>query len=248
MSRPSFTLLATDGAARRGQIQTSRGTIETPAFMSCATAASVKALSPDQVRATGAEIILSNTYHLMLRPGAERIARLGGLHKFMGWERPILTDSGGYQVMSLSDLAKTASTMARSAQGSPTDPESFVLRCKDGRNVDVEIHTYPVTIKNQRFLVVAVAQHLGNLPGGFRQHHHHGQLVIGGQPVGFVGLHLAGARDHPLARHDLTQRRDYLVAPRHHRAIHFRHPHRHVRYSRLSAVLPQDISHLTADT
>ena len=106
MSRPSFELVTIDGAARRGRVTTTRGTIETPAFMACATAASVKALSPDQVRMTGAEIILSNTYHLMLRPGAERIARLGGLHKFMGWERPILTDSGGYQVMSLSDLAK----------------------------------------------------------------------------------------------------------------------------------------------
>ena len=104
--RPSFTLLRTDGAARRGQIQTTRGTIETPAFMACATAATVKALSPDQVHATGAEIILSNTYHLMLRPGAERIRRLGGLHEFMKWPWPILTDSGGYQVMSLSELAK----------------------------------------------------------------------------------------------------------------------------------------------
>jgi queuine tRNA-ribosyltransferase len=101
-----YELLATDGAARRGRVTTSRGSIETPAFMPVGTAASVKALMPSQVEETGAEIILGNTYHLMLRPGAERMARLGGLHRFMGWERPILTDSGGYQVMSLGPLRK----------------------------------------------------------------------------------------------------------------------------------------------
>jgi len=101
-----FTLTATDGAARTGVITTPRGDIRTPAFMPVGTAATVKAMSVDQVKATGADIILGNTYHLMLRPGAERVARLGGLHRFMNWERPILTDSGGYQVMSLSDLRK----------------------------------------------------------------------------------------------------------------------------------------------
>ena len=106
MTAFSFDVLNVDGNARRGRIQTSRGSVETPAFMPCATAGSVKALAPDQVRQAGAEIILSNTYHLMLRPGAERIKRLGGLHRFMKWERPILTDSGGYQVMSLSELSK----------------------------------------------------------------------------------------------------------------------------------------------
>ena len=85
-----------------------RGTIRTPAFMPVGTAATVKAMRPDEVSASGADIILGNTYHLMLRPGAERVARLGGLHRFMGWERPILTDSGGYQVMSLSDLTKVS--------------------------------------------------------------------------------------------------------------------------------------------
>src|SRR5215204_3856386 len=85
-----------------------RGEIRTPAFMPVGTAATVKALKPQDVRASGADIILGNTYHLMLRPGAERIARLGGLHEFMGWERPILTDSGGYQVMSLSELARVS--------------------------------------------------------------------------------------------------------------------------------------------
>lgn len=102
----SFSLNATDGKARTGVIQTPRGDIRTPAFMPVGTAATVKAMMPESVRATGADILLGNTYHLMLRPTAERIDRLGGLHKFMNWERPILTDSGGFQVMSLADLRK----------------------------------------------------------------------------------------------------------------------------------------------
>jgi queuine tRNA-ribosyltransferase len=101
-----FELLASDGAARTGIIHTPRGEIRTPAFMPVGTAATVKAMLPQSVRETGADIVLGNTYHLMLRPGAERIARLGGLHKFMDWPRPILTDSGGFQVMSLSALRK----------------------------------------------------------------------------------------------------------------------------------------------
>jgi queuine tRNA-ribosyltransferase len=101
-----FTRHATDGIARRGRIDTPRGAIETPAFMPVGTAGTVKAMYPEQVRETGADIVLGNTYHLMLRPGAERVARLGGLHVFMDWERPILTDSGGFQVMSLSKLRK----------------------------------------------------------------------------------------------------------------------------------------------
>ena len=104
--RFSFTLHATDGKARTGTIQMQRGEIRTPAFMPVGTAATVKAMKPESVRGTGADIILGNTYHLMLRPGAERVQRLGGLHKFMNWPRPILTDSGGYQVMSLSELRK----------------------------------------------------------------------------------------------------------------------------------------------
>ena len=106
MTRFSFTISATDGSARTGTLRMSRGDIRTPAFMPVGTAATVKAMRPEEVRASGADIILGNTYHLMLRPGAERVAKLGGLHKFMGWERPILTDSGGYQVMSLSELRK----------------------------------------------------------------------------------------------------------------------------------------------
>ena len=104
--RFSFAISATDGRARTGVISMKRGDIRTPAFMPVGTAATVKAMKPADVRRAGADIILGNTYHLMLRPGAERIARLGGLHRFMGWERPILTDSGGYQVMSLSELTK----------------------------------------------------------------------------------------------------------------------------------------------
>jgi queuine tRNA-ribosyltransferase len=102
--RFAFSIAATDGAARTGILAMRRGDIRTPAFMPVGTAATVKAMKPADVRAGGADIILGNTYHLMLRPGAERVARLGGLHKFMGWDRPILTDSGGYQVMSLSEL------------------------------------------------------------------------------------------------------------------------------------------------
>ncbi len=104
--RFDFTIHATDGKARTGTIAMQRGDIRTPAFMPVGTAATVKAMKPADVRATGADIILGNTYHLMLRPGAERVARLRGLHGFMGWDRPILTDSGGYQVMSLADLTK----------------------------------------------------------------------------------------------------------------------------------------------
>jgi queuine tRNA-ribosyltransferase len=101
-----FTLHGQDGTARTGEIATPRGNIRTPAFMPVGTAATVKAMYPGQVRELGADVVLGNTYHLMLRPGPERMARLGGLHTFMNWERPILTDSGGFQVMSLSALRK----------------------------------------------------------------------------------------------------------------------------------------------
>ena len=108
MTDAAFTFVthATDGAARTGEIRMPRGTIRTPAFMPVGTAATVKAMYTDQVRALGADVVLGNTYHLMLRPGAERVAALGGLHKFMNWPHPILTDSGGFQVMSLSKLRK----------------------------------------------------------------------------------------------------------------------------------------------
>ena len=102
----SFELLGTDGMARRGRIGTAHGTVETPAFMPVGTGGTVKAMLPQSVAETGAEIVLGNTFHLMLRPGAERVAAQGGLHKFMNWPRPILTDSGGFQVMSLKELRK----------------------------------------------------------------------------------------------------------------------------------------------
>ena len=102
----SFHLLGRDGAARTGEVRMPRGVIRTPAFMPVGTAATVKGMYPEQVKALGADVVLGNTYHLMLRPGAERVARLGGLHKFMNWPHPILTDSGGFQVMSLANLRK----------------------------------------------------------------------------------------------------------------------------------------------
>ena len=108
--RFAFRLLAQDGAARCGEITTARGLIRTPAFMPVGTAATVKAMHPQEVRALGADVVLGNVYHLMLRPGAERVAALGGLHRFMNWPHPILTDSGGFQVMSLAKLRKLDET------------------------------------------------------------------------------------------------------------------------------------------
>src|SRR4030095_7026476 len=106
MTRFQFTIDATDGAARTGKIAMQRGEIRTPAFMPVGTAATVKAMRPEEVRASGADIILGNTYHLMLRPGAERVAKLGGLHRVIAWERPLLTHRGGDQVVTLSPLDK----------------------------------------------------------------------------------------------------------------------------------------------
>ena len=110
MTAFGYQLLAQDGAARRGRIATAHGIIDTPAFMPVGTTGTVKGILPEQVAATGAQILLGNTYHLMLRPGAERVAALGGLHEFMRWPGPILTDSGGFQVMSLTDLRKMSET------------------------------------------------------------------------------------------------------------------------------------------
>jgi len=112
-ARFSFKLLATDGMARRGEISTPHGLVRTPAFMPVGTQATVKAMYPDQVRDLGSDVVLGNTYHLMLRPSAERVDRLGGLHKFMNWPHTILTDSGGFQVMSLAQLRKLDETGVR---------------------------------------------------------------------------------------------------------------------------------------
>ena len=140
-----FRLLATDGTARRGEISTSRGVIRTPAFMPVGTAATVKALYPDQVREAGADILLGNTYHLMLRPGADRIKRLGGLHEFMRWPRPILTDSGGFQVMSLANLRKIDEdgvTFQSHVDGSrhKLSPERAIeIQCQLGSDIQMQL-------------------------------------------------------------------------------------------------------------
>jgi queuine tRNA-ribosyltransferase len=140
-----FALLATDGAARRGRLATPHGTVETPAFMPVGTQGTVKAMQLRDVAATGAEVVLGNTYHLMLRPGADRIARLGGLHRFMGWDRTILTDSGGFQVMSLSDLRRIDAdgvTFRSHVDGSThrLTPESAVeIQLKLGSDIQMQL-------------------------------------------------------------------------------------------------------------
>jgi len=149
MTEFSFTLNATDGAARTGVISTPRGDIRTPAFMPVGTAGTVKAMFPEDVRATGADILLGNTYHLMLRPGAERVAALGGLHKFMNWPRPILTDSGGYQVMSLSSLrtlTEEGVSFASHIDGSRhmlTPERSIEIQCLLGSDIQMQLDECP---------------------------------------------------------------------------------------------------------
>jgi len=145
----SFSVSARDGAARTGVIFTPRGEIRTPAFMPVGTAGTVKAMFPEDVRATGADVILGNTYHLMLRPGAERVAALGGLHKFMNWPRPILTDSGGYQVMSLSSLRKLTEegvSFASHIDGSRhmlTPERSIEIQCLLGADIQMQLDECP---------------------------------------------------------------------------------------------------------
>ena len=145
----SFRVKACDGAARTGVISTPRGDIRTPAFMPVGTAGTVKAMFPEDVRATGADIILGNTYHLMLRPGAERVAALGGLHHFMNWPRPILTDSGGYQVMSLSSLRKLTEegvAFASHIDGSKhmlTPERSIEIQCLLGADIQMQLDECP---------------------------------------------------------------------------------------------------------
>ncbi len=145
----SFMLHATDGAARTGIIETPKGAIRTPAFMPVGTAGTVKAMFPEDVRATGADIVLGNTYHLMLRPGAERVARLGGLHHFMRWPYPILTDSGGFQVMSLGSLRKLTEegvTFQSHIDGSKhfLSPErSIEIQCLLGSDIQMQLDECP---------------------------------------------------------------------------------------------------------
>ena len=145
----SFALNATDGAARTGAISTPRGKIRTPAFMPVGTAGTVKAMLPEHVRATGADIVLGNTYHLMLRPTAERVAALGGLHRFMNWPRPILTDSGGFQVMSLSKLRKLTEdgvAFQSHIDGSRhmlTPERSIEIQCLLGADIQMQLDECP---------------------------------------------------------------------------------------------------------
>ncbi len=155
----SFHLKARDKGARNGEIITSRGTIRTPAFMPVGTAATVKALYPEQVRGTGADILLGNTYHLMLRPGSDRVKRLGGLHKFMNWKLPILTDSGGFQVMSLSKLRKMSEngvTFQSHIDGSKhelTPERSIEIQCELGADIQMsfdECTPFPATHEEAR--------------------------------------------------------------------------------------------------
>ncbi len=144
-----FTLNATDGGARTGVVATPRGEIRTPAFMPVGTAGTVKAMLPEHVRATGADIVLGNTYHLMLRPTAERVAALGGLHKFMNWPRPILTDSGGFQVMSLSKLRKLTEdgvSFQSHIDGSRhmlTPERSIEIQCLLGSDIQMQLDECP---------------------------------------------------------------------------------------------------------
>lgn len=146
----SFALTASDGAARTGVISTPRGEIRTPAFMPVGTAGTVKAMLPENVRATGADIVLGNTYHLMLRPTAERVAALGGLHKFMNWPHPILTDSGGFQVMSLSKLRKLTEegvsfqSHIDGARHMLTPERSIEIQCLLGADIQMQLDECPV--------------------------------------------------------------------------------------------------------
>ncbi len=163
MTEPfSFSVSGNDGAARLGEIVTAHGRIRTPAFMPVGTAATVKAVYVEQLEAAGADVILGNTYHLMLRPGAERIARLGGLHKFMGWNRPILTDSGGYQVMSLAKLRKVtdAGVVFRShIDGSEhrLSPERAVeVQCLLGSDIQMQLDECLALPASDRDLQTAV--------------------------------------------------------------------------------------------
>jgi queuine tRNA-ribosyltransferase len=143
--RFGFTLVKTDAGARLGEIVTPRGVIRTPAFMPVGTAATVKAVYADQLESAGADVILANTYHLMLRPGAERVARLGGLHSFMRWPKPILTDSGGFQVMSLSKLRKITDagvTFQSHLDGSThvlTPERAIEIQCLLGADIQMQL-------------------------------------------------------------------------------------------------------------
>src|SRR6516225_5430214 len=160
--RFAFALLKTDGGARLGRIVTPRGRIRTPAFMPVGTAGTVKALYTDQLEAAGADIVLANTYHLMLRPGAERVARLGGLHRFMRWKRPIITDSGGFQVMSLAklrtinDAGVTFQSHIDGSRHTLTPERAIEIQCLLGSDIQMQLDeciALPATTQETRLAV-----------------------------------------------------------------------------------------------
>jgi queuine tRNA-ribosyltransferase len=208
-----FTLIKSDGSARLGAIATPRGTIRTPAFMPIGTAATVKAVYPDQVEATGAEIILCNTYHLMLRPGAERVARLGGLHKFMRWEKPILTDSGGFQVMSLAKLRKITDegvTFQSHLDGSThvlTPERAVEIQCLLGADIQMQLDECVALPASAREIQAAVERSLAwceRCKAAFARNLDQGRAQPGQALFGIV----QGGTDPVLRRHSA----DALVA------------------------------------
>ncbi len=188
MSALDFDIHARDGEARTGALTTPRGTIRTPAFMPVGTAATVKAMFPGTVRETGADIILGNTYHLMLRPGAERIARLGGLHSFMNWSGPILTDSGGFQVMSLAKLRKLSEdgvTFQSHIDGSThllTPERAVEIQCLLGSDIQMQLDEcppYPCTREEAASAVELSVRWAGRAQDAFAKRGAPGQALFG---------------------------------------------------------------------
>ncbi|MDA7949407.1 MAG: tRNA guanosine(34) transglycosylase Tgt [Hyphomicrobiaceae bacterium] len=187
-ARFSFSLHATDGSARSGEIATPHGPVATPAFMPVGTAATVKAMLPETVRETGADIILGNTYHLMLRPGAEEVAALGGLHDFMNWQGPILTDSGGYQVMSLAKLRKMSEqgvTFQSHIDGSKhelTPERSVEIQCLLGADIQMvfdECTPYPCEKSEAKSSMELSMRWAERSKAAFTQHRKPGQALFG---------------------------------------------------------------------
>jgi len=184
----SFSLNTTDGAARTGVISTPRGEISTPAFMPVGTAGTVKAMLPEHVRATGADIVLGNTYHLMLRPTAERVAKLGGLHKFMNWPHPILTDSGGFQVMSLSKLRKLTEegvSFQSHIDGSRhmlTPERSIEIQCLLGSDIQMQLDecpAIPITHEDSRTSMLLSIRWAQRSKAAFEKLSNPGQALFG---------------------------------------------------------------------
>lgn len=184
----AFKVSATDGVARTGEITTPRGVIRTPAFMPVGTAGTVKAMLPETVKTTGADIVLGNTYHLMLRPGAEEVAKLGGLHKFMNWDGPILTDSGGFQVMSLAKLRKITQegvTFQSHIDGSThalTPGRSIEIQCLLGADIQMafdECTPYPCSKDEARASMELSMRWAGQSKDAFARHGAKGQALFG---------------------------------------------------------------------